>query len=238
MVNENNEKPKRTYIRGKQGTNPFDKDFVHKPGGTKEILGSDGLHTRAIVHRSATDENHGSWFSSDTPEAFWNDIQLTLDRCDAIMLKFGWDRHAGNGRQFPGDRHAEPYSELWYAGDIGHICWALLTFNKPENPDTWVLRRVLNLGIEMSEMEWRLTYRSAILTGHKQRQTLTECRTKANDAKKLAVIARQDAISVMRDDTRLTKGGLETYLQRRLRDEVGITASKRTIRRDIKEFSE
>lgn len=225
--------PNRKYIRGASGTNPLDKNFKHEAGGVAEVLGSDGIHEKVLIHRAPTEENLERWFSSDTPEAFWNDIKQTLERCDQIMLEHGWDRKAGNGRNFPGDRQAEPFSQLWYAGQIGQTCWALLTFSKPENPETWILRRVLGLGIDVAEADWRLTFRPAILTGQKQRKTLQECRDKANSASKLAVDARRDAVSIMLVDTKLTKGALHKYLRKRLFDEMGMTVSSRTLRRDL-----
>jgi predicted RNase H-like HicB family nuclease len=90
----------------------------------------------------------------------------------------------------------------------------------------------------MAEADWRLSFRPAILTGLKQRRTLEECRSKANDASKLAVEARREAISIMLEEAKLTKGALEQYIKKRLNNELEISVSIRTIRRDIEAIRE
>lgn len=226
---------KRPFIRGAQGTFPLDKDFQHKPEGVKESLGGDGLHEWVITHMPPTDENTEkavSWFSSE--DDFWNDIERVLEHCDNTMLALGWDRKAGNGRDFPGDRNAEPYSMLWYAGKIGLECWLLLKKREQTSHNVWTLREVLKLGMLLAEADWRLTYRPDILTGRKQRKTLKECRQRANAASKQAAEARRDAIRIILSETKLTGGALEKHLNRRLQAELGISVSDRTIRDDLK----
>jgi len=110
--------PKR-YNRGSDGTHPLDKSFRPNPEGVVEELGGDELQTLRV-----TWSNKISLFAEGD---FWRKLETILANCDEIMLRQGWDRKAGNGRDFPCDRTVDPFSELWYAGKIGFECCNLLT---------------------------------------------------------------------------------------------------------------
>lgn len=225
---------KRPFIRGPQGTFPLDKDFEHRPEGVQENLGGDGLHDRVLTHLPPTEENAVKFITHNSSEDdFWNDIERILEHCDKTMLELGWDRKAGNGRDFPGDRTAQPYSKLWYMGKIGLECWVLLGKREQGGHNVWTLRQVLNLGTLLAEADWRLKYRPDILTGHKQRRTLAECRSRSNQGRKQTADARREAIRIMLEDTNAKGGALEKYLKNRLLTELDVSVSKRTIRNDL-----
>lgn len=157
---------KRPFIRGPQGTFPLDKDFEHRPEGVQENLGCDGLHDRVLTHLPPTEENVVKFITHNSSEDdFWNDIERVLEHCDKTMLELGWDRKAGNGRDFPSDRTAQPYSKLWYAGQIGLQCWILLGKREQTDHDVWTLRQTLSLGMLIAEADWRLSFRSDIKRG-------------------------------------------------------------------------
>ena len=217
--------PKR-YNRGKDGTHPLDKSFKLKPEGVVEELGGDELQKLRITWNDKI-----SFFAEGD---FWRDLEAILANCDEIMLRHSWDRKAGSGRDFPSDRTAELFSELWYAGKIGFECWNLLTWHREHGPNEIALSNTLYLGKLLTEAEWRGSFKPSIITGMKQRKSLAECRSNANNASKLLVEARRDAILTMLEDTILTHGALEKYLEKRLLNELDINASCRTIRRDIK----
>ena len=94
--------PKR-YNRGRDGTHPLDKSFRPNPEGVVEELGGDELQTLRV-----TWSNKISLFAEGD---FFRDLETILANRDEIMLRHGWDRKAGNGRDFPGDRTADPFSD-------------------------------------------------------------------------------------------------------------------------------
>ena len=150
----------KRFNRGERGTFPLDKDFEPKPQGVVEVLGGDELHTLTVTHQSPD-----NWDFLFKERDFWNNLEALLKDCDAVMLRHGWDRHDGNGRNFPGDRTAEPFSELWYAGKIGFECWVLLSHHRVHGLNEIALSNAMYLGRLLSDAEWRASYKPAILTG-------------------------------------------------------------------------
>ncbi len=165
---------KKQYNRGKDGTHPLDKSFQPKAEGVVEKLGGDDLQALYVTWRSLDD------FSLPKESDFWDMLENILAQCDEIMVRHGWDRHAGNGRDFPGDRTAEPFSELWYAGKVGLECWNFLTHHKPSAPNTVMLSQAIELGKLLSQFEWRGAFKPSISRG---RVTLAAA-SKGGDARK------------------------------------------------------
>ena len=147
----------KQYNRGKDGTHPLDKSFKPSPEGVVEELGGDELQKLRV-----TWSNEVSWFAEGD---FWRDLEIILGNCDEIMLRHGWDRKAGNGRDFPSNRKAEPFSELWYAGKIGFECLHLLTWHRENGPNEIALSQTLYLGRLLAEAEWRTAFKPSIVTG-------------------------------------------------------------------------
>jgi hypothetical protein len=148
--------PKR-YNRGKDGTHPLDKSFKPRPEGVVEELGGDELQKLRV-----TWSNEISWSAEGD---FWRDLEIILGNCDEIMMRHGWDRKAGNGRNFPGDLSSDPFSELWYAGKIGHECWNLLSKHRERGPNEIALAQALYLGRLLTEADWRAAFKPSIVTG-------------------------------------------------------------------------
>lgn len=225
----------KKYLRGPKGTNPFDKDFPKNSGVVEEYLGWDGISERVLRHYPATSESAEKMPMHHSEEDFfWDYVQRVLDHCDRIMLKHGWDRKAGNSRDFPGDRQADPYSEFWYAGKIGLECWFLLRRRGEEVFNVWVLNEVMRFGMLLAEADWRLTFRPAILTGKKQRQHLRDLRDLQNASARSMVDRRRRLIHALMLETSLTSGGLDRWLKAQLASRFGINVSERTLREDRK----
>ena len=148
----------KRFNRGKRGTHPLDKDFQLKPEGVVEVLGGDELQTLTVTWKGD--------FSLFQNGSFWHDLEVILANCDKVMLRHEWDRHVGNGRDFPGDRTAEPFSELWYAGKIGFECWNLLNWHRVHGPNEIALSDAMRLGKLLAEAEWRAAFKPSILTGN------------------------------------------------------------------------
>jgi hypothetical protein len=184
----------KRFNRGERGTHPLDKAFKPKSEGVVEVLGGDDLQTLTVTWR---DEWQG--FKEND---FWNDLETILANCDAVMLRHGWNRHEGNGRNFPGDRTAEPFSELWYAGKIGFECWNLLNWHRVHGPNEIALSHAMRLGQLLSEAEWRAAFKPSILTGKAQRNTLSEHRgTAIKNAQDKAAARRKLVAADVRNKT-------------------------------------
>ena len=212
--------PKR-FNRGKDGTFPLDKSFRPNPKGVVEELGGDGLQTLRVT-----------WSNASPLMAegdFWRDLETILDNCDEIMRRHGWDRKAGNGRNFPSDRTSEPFSELWYAGKIGFECWNLLHWHRKRGPNEIALSQALYLGRLLTGAEWD-GLKPSTMTGIKHRKVLKECRETAARTARQKKKKLRDAIASMLNDTDLAGGARENYLEKRLIKE-GMACSPRTIRR-------
>jgi hypothetical protein len=218
-------KPKR-YNRGMDGTYPLDKSFQPNPEGVVEHLGGDELQSLRVVW--------GSKLQLFSEGDFWRDLEIILANCDEIMLRHGCDRWAGNGRDFPGDRTAEPFSELWYAGKIGFECWNLLTWHREHGPNEIALSQAFYLGKLLTEAEWRGAFGPSIRTGRKQRRNLSDLRETKNRHAKAGVATRRDAIVAMLRKTNRTGGSLTRWIRQQLVEQHRITVSERTIRDDLK----
>jgi len=220
----------RKYNRGKDGTHPLDKSFQSKPEGVVEKLGGDDLQTLYVTWHALDD------FSRPKESGFWDMLEDILAQCDEVMLRHGWDRRAGNGRNFPGDRTAEPFSELWYAGKIAQNCWNFLTHHKPSAPNTVMLSQAIELGKMLSQFEWHRAFKPSTQTGRKQRKNLAEHRGTAKANRQAEAKYRRKIVSQMLRETNLTKGALERYLQKELERDHSIAVATRTIRRDLKQL--
>jgi hypothetical protein len=216
----------KQYNRGKDGTHPLDKSFKPRPEGVVEELGGDELQK---IH--VTWSNEISLFAEGD---FWRDLEIILVNCDEIMLRHGWNRKAGNGRDFPSDRTAEPFSKLWYAGKIGFECWNLLTWHREKGPNEIALSQALNLGRLLTEAEWRTAFKPSIVTGKKQRRALSELRTTQNLAAKKSVAHRRALItSLLSEAGRRSGGALTKWLVEKLAEEHKIYIGERTVRGDL-----
>lgn len=216
----------KRYNRGKDGTNPLDKSYQSRPEGVVEELGGDEIQSLRIVWGGES----SLFYEGD----FWKDLDEILFNCDEVMLQHGWDRKAGNGRNFPGDRTAEPFSQLWYAGKIGFECWNLLNWHRKNGPNEIALAQSLYLGRLLTEAEWRAAFKPSIVTGASQRRHLRELRDAKNRNAKAGVAKRRNAIAGMIDETRLTGGALDKWLRKQLLERHGLAVSERTIRTDRK----
>lgn len=208
----------KRFNRGERGTYPLDKAFTPKPEGVVEVLGRDELQTLTVTWRSL-DEWQG--FREND---FWNDIETILENCDAVMLRHGWNRHEGNGRNFPHDRTAEPFSELWYAGKIGAECWNLLNHFRAHGLNEIALSNAMYLGRLLCEAEWRAAFKPSIVTGKAQRKTLSEHREKAIKGAKDKVAARRTLVAQLMLETERKGGALDKWLRRELQERHGIRA--------------
>jgi hypothetical protein len=217
--------PKR-YNRGKDGTHPLDKSLKPRPDGVVEELGHDELQKLGV-----TWSNEISLFAEGD---FWRDLEIILVNCDEVMLRHGWNRKAGNGRDFPGDRTAEPFSELWYAGKIGFECWNLLTWHREHGPNEIALSQALYLGRLLTEAEWRTAFKPFIGTGKKQRRALSGLRDTQNRAAKHRVAQRRALItSLLSEAGRRSGGALTKWLVEKLAEEHHIHIGGRTVRGDL-----
>jgi hypothetical protein len=217
----------RHFHRGDDGTHPLDRSFEMRPGGVVETIGGDELQALRVTHGG----DGPSFFRKGD---FWADLETILANCDAVMLRYGWDRRAGNGRDFPGDRTAEAFSELWYAGKIGFECWNLLNWHRMHGPNEIALAQACYLGRLLTEAEWRAAFKPAIVTGAKQRRHLTDLREGKNSAAKASVAERRRAVAALMRETLLTGGALDKWLARQLSERNGIKVCTRTIRGDRK----
>jgi hypothetical protein len=216
----------KRYNRGKDGTHPLNKSFKPRPEGVVEELGRDELQKLGV-----TWSNEISLFAEGD---FWRDLEIILVNCDEIMLRHGWNRKAGNGRDFPGDRTAEPFSELWYAGKIGFECWNLLTWHREHGPNEIALSQALYLGRLLTEAEWRTAFKPFIGTGKKQRRALSGLRDTKNRAAKQRVAQRRALItSLLSEAGRRSGGALEKWLVKKLEEEHHIIIGVRTVRGDL-----
>ncbi|MGR3804907.1 MAG: hypothetical protein ACU0AY_15645 [Marinibacterium profundimaris] len=215
----------RPYFRGEDGTHPLDKSFKLKPGSVVETIGGDELQTRRITHG-------GDGPSSSIEVVFWDDLETILANCDEVMLRHGWDRKAGNGSDFPGDRTADAFSELWYAGKIGRECRDLLTRYRERGINEFALAGAMYLGRLLTEAKWRADFKPAVLTGRKQRQTLAGLREGQNRRAKAGVAHRRKLVEDLMSENNLTGGALDLWLARQLAERHGIEISTRTLRAD------
>jgi len=227
--NESYDSPDETpntqrFNRGKSGTHPLDKSFQPRPEGVVEELGGDELQTLGVTW---SDE-----FSFFRDNSFWEELETILANCDEIMLQLGWDRKAGNGRNFPNNRTSEPFSRLWYAGKIGFECWNLLTWHRGHGPNEITLAQTLYLGRLLTEAEWRDAFKPSILTGKKQRKALSELRDVQNRTAVESVSRRRELIVDLVKETRLSGGALDKWIVAQFAERHSIHVGERTVRGD------
>ena len=152
--------------RGAPGTHPLDHSYVPNPEGVVERLGGDELQTRIVTH-FPLDIGVRRSVKSHRDGYFWDMLEGQLAECDAVMAAHGWQRTADKPGRFPGDRNTAPYSDLWYAGNIGALCWLVLDWKgKGEMPDV-ALARIMEIGIRATEWDWRGKYKPHIVRGDK-----------------------------------------------------------------------
>ncbi len=180
-----------------------------------------------------------------------------LERCNELLAESGLPpanigvHHDENGNwlpvealpdgQFPRliqgwkfvDVSVKVFSQEWYAARIGWHCHLVLTLNN-SGQAVQAFAQVYEIGKLQKDLEWRLGFKSPLLTGLKQRQHLTENRDAGNRKKKSQVEARRILIEGFLQETSLTRGALNKHLVRRLTNEHDINVSPRTIRTDLK----
>lgn len=194
-----------------------------------EILGGDGLHKRTRTWHGG-DEGLNRVLDSMRNGFFVRELERQLAECDTILRELGY----GPG-VYPTDGVADPYTEAWYAGQVGWRCALVLqTLNSGRPPNEMTMAHIMAIGAYSTEWEWRLSYRPAILTGAKQRRHLTELREGKNTAAKASVAERREAVAALMRETRLTGGALDKWLIRQLEERHGIRVKARTIRDDRK----
>lgn len=205
-------------------------------------LGGDELTRRTVIYHENSGKNLLRFFEKLRDGFFWAMLEKQLGECDRIMAEHEWRRTADRPGNFPDDYEATPYSDLWYAGKIGSLCWMVLESRSGDGKLAEVnLARIMEIGIRATEWQWRGSYKPSILTGRKQCEVLAEHRDKAHRKLQQKLTARRAAIARMCAETTLLGGALERHLQRRLKSEalkseVKMATSLRTIRRDLKEL--
>ncbi len=133
-----------------------------------EILGGDGLHNR-VRYWYDDDEDGGLARTLDQflEGFFWRKLERQLAECDEILRAAGYEKGA-----YPcGDGVADPYSEAWYAGQVGLRCHLVLDRHRDGREDSeMMLAQIMEIGRLCAEWTWRLSYRPSILTGAKVRR--------------------------------------------------------------------
>ena len=168
-----------------------------------------------------------------TAEDFWKDMADRLAECDRVMAENDWVRTAERSKNFPSDRTAELYSDLWYAGQIGFLYWNFLKSYRQHDPNTAMIHQAMQLGALIKEWSWRANYKPSIVTGAGQRKHLTELRTARNRKAKASVAQRRAIVTGLLPKTNLSGGALVNWLRKRLKDDCDISVSARTVRRDL-----
>jgi len=214
------------HNRGTAGTHALDKSFKDKPEGVVETIGGDELQTLKVTWST----------KSNFPLAgdFWTNLEGILDDCDQIILEQGWDKKAGNDRDFPGERIAEAFSELWYAGQIGFLCWNLLVHHRERTLNEVALAKILKLGLLLAEFELREAFKPSIVTGTKNRRYLSGLRNEQNEKMKLEVKKRRSLVAELLKQTKLTGGARDKWLIKKLVKLGYREFCPRTIRKDVK----
>jgi hypothetical protein len=199
---------------------------------------------------------------------FWPQIEAFAKRCDEVLHEYGFPaaaemvRHdgAGNWWRHPLDAPKQPpigetwkftpghalaqefsddFSDAWYAGRIGFKSrLALEHFRKGDSGTPHLFSLIFEIATLRNDWQWRRGNKPSILTGRKQRKTLADHRSTANEKQREGMLARREAIVTLLRETnrKLTGGALERYLCKRLKDRFEIKASLRTIRRDLSQI--
>lgn len=192
---------------------------------------------------------------------FWTDMERLADECNEELRRAGFPEFDKSVRfnamgqwccETPGDtdvpwnvptfhgaslgayfaeQHAESFSDAWYAAKIGkHI--SMINDDRSASHG-FHFARIFNIGVLVTEWNWRTSFKPAILTGIRQREALGQRRSYANEKAAAAKEARQEAVLKLLPLTGCEGGALEKFLVRRLCEDHGIIASRRTIRRDL-----
>jgi hypothetical protein len=101
-----------------------------------------------------------------TPGFFRRRVEGVLAHCDEVLAEHDWVREENGKRRFPHDRDCEPFSDLWYAGLIGELCWRFLNYREFSNGEAG-LQQAMSIGVRYTEWEWRAKYRRNIVRGAK-----------------------------------------------------------------------
>lgn len=204
------------------------------------------------------------WAAKDSArDDFWPTIRDYADECDEILAEHGfppasvliahdgasqwWFLCDANGQLKPAEEwrfavlgahftkmQAPDFSDAWYAAEVGLKCRLALAAlpGAAGRPDHYVA--LFEIASLRTEWLWRRKHKAYILTGRKQRKVLSAHRAEAYARRKSVTEARRAAIAEMLNDTGLKAGALERYLKKRLAYDYEISASLRTIRRDLK----
>lgn len=166
------------------------------------------------------------WHDKDKQWRYFEDEETPEYPKEMLDLGYGLAR----GFKFA-EEVAKPFSKEWYSANIWDLIWTIKRI--PGTTDELLAQRLFNLGALVTDADWRSTYKPSILTGMKQRGVLDEHRDQANQKKIVKMGRRRSLILNMLEETHLTGGALEQHLLRRLKTEYKISASTRTIRRDL-----
>jgi hypothetical protein len=109
-----------------------------------------GLHLPTIRQKIGID-----------PEGRWVPYENALDPATGQRLP-GYGSSTGAHFVL---QTTDPFSEAWYAAQIGELCWAISA--APEQP---VLQQIFQLGCWIEDRSWRLRYKRSILRGRSVRK--------------------------------------------------------------------
>lgn len=193
---------------------------------------------------------------------FWPSITGLADYCDKILRQEGYPEamqsimHIGDGqwrhaptdapeRMKPGDKtmigfkfiqsQAKPFSNAWYAAEIGYLCRDALRHNANNDADKpWFHKLIFHIATLQANWQFRQSHAPSILTGQKTRRSLTGLRESQNKRARDSVATRQALVADLMKKTRLTGGALNKWLVRQLLEQYGIQVSERTLRADRK----
>ena len=192
-----------------------------------EILGGDGLHKRTRTWYER-EEGFQRLFDRMREGFFWDRLKDIKTQCDDILRERGYAPG-----EYPSDGNAEPYTDAWYAGNVGWRCDLVLRSHELGEPMNEVLLAyVMAIGELTTEWKWRFTYRPSILTGAKQRKHLKALGDTKNAVASAGVQKRRRVVRELLRETKRKGGALDQWLLRQLAEQHGIVVSERTIRAD------
>lgn len=96
-----------------------------------------------------------------------------------------------------------------------------------------VVRELMLFGETWAEARAVVNFNGALSTGIRQRNWLSEARQESTAKARSKIDARRRAITQLLKETGRTGGSLEEWLMKELGSRYGLTASRRTIRRDL-----
>lgn len=127
-----------------------------------EEVGFDEIGARILTHYSP-DEGAQRFIEAHSPGFFWKNIEDNLLKCREIMAEHGEDAESYS---FPSNHNAKPYTDIWYAREVGLLCSLVLQHRGTYIPEV-AMARIMEIGSRCKEWEWRRNYKSHIVRGDK-----------------------------------------------------------------------